>query len=257
MWYLIVPPIVIVLSVLFALWYLSRKGVDPVVVDKISQLESTAGEQIAFSRTKHFSLHLLEKMTYRFKVMSLRMHNTLSDMTQSLKEKQKHFQKPISVQEEVSDEGGDAIETNDTEIPVIRRSRVERFRIFEKQENTRVSLDVQSDVVKDIQPSAPVEQEQEQDALRPMVSEAMVRPERISVKKKSVSVAQEETLIAHIAVNPKDFSAYEELGDYYLEIGNIKDAKECYRQVLRLSPVQRMAKIKIRRLEKILLQKEV
>jgi len=32
----------------------------------------------------------------------------------------------------------------------------------------------------------------------------------------------------------------------------MKDAKDCYRQVLKLSPVQRMVKIKIRRLEKLL-----
>jgi cytochrome c-type biogenesis protein CcmH/NrfG len=59
-------------------------------------------------------------------------------------------------------------------------------------------------------------------------------------------------MIARIARDPKDFTSYEALGDYYLESENIRDAKECYRQVLKLSPVHRMVKIKIRRLEKLL-----
>jgi hypothetical protein len=37
-----------------------------------------------------------------------------------------------------------------------------------------------------------------------------------------------------------------------MDNGNIKDAKECYRQVLRLSPANRDVKMKIRRLEKML-----
>lgn len=62
----------------------------------------------------------------------------------------------------------------------------------------------------------------------------------------------EEILIERIVSNPRDVEAYERLGDYYLEHDNLVDAKECYRQVLKLSPVNRLVKIKIRRLEKIL-----
>ncbi|MEI9966304.1 MAG: tetratricopeptide repeat protein [Candidatus Moraniibacteriota bacterium] len=68
-------------------------------------------------------------------------------------------------------------------------------------------------------------------------------------------VLSEEDLIGRIANNPKDFSSYEALGDYYLESGNTKDAKECYRQVLKLRPQERSVKIKIRRLEKMLSQR--
>ena len=62
----------------------------------------------------------------------------------------------------------------------------------------------------------------------------------------------EELLIERIISNPRDIEAYERLGDYYLERDNYIDAKECYRQVLKLSPVNRLVKIKIRRLERIL-----
>jgi tetratricopeptide (TPR) repeat protein len=66
----------------------------------------------------------------------------------------------------------------------------------------------------------------------------------------------EEELIDRIARNPKDAPAYEELGDFYMEGGNLSDAKACYRQVIKLSPLNREVKDKIRRLERLLVQKE-
>lgn len=62
----------------------------------------------------------------------------------------------------------------------------------------------------------------------------------------------EDILVERIALNPRDIEAYERLGDYYLEQGTLTDAKECYRQVLKLSPAYRLVKIKIRRLERLL-----
>lgn len=62
----------------------------------------------------------------------------------------------------------------------------------------------------------------------------------------------EDILVERISMNPRDIEAYERLGDYYLEQGNLSDAKECYRQVLKLSPAYRLVKIKIRRLERLL-----
>ena len=86
-----------------------------------------------------------------------------------------------------------------------------------------------------------------------MVSEQAVRPDRL--KRKAAERPAEEELIARIATNPKDYTAYEALGDFYMERGSIQDAKECYKQVLKLSPVQRLVKIKIRRLERLLSQR--
>ncbi|MCA9364767.1 MAG: hypothetical protein KC736_02650 [Candidatus Moranbacteria bacterium] len=62
----------------------------------------------------------------------------------------------------------------------------------------------------------------------------------------------EDLLIERIATNPKDIEAYERLGEYYMEQEVYMDAKECYKQVLRLSPVHRYAKIQMKKLEKIL-----
>lgn len=245
MWYLIVPPIVIIASLLFVLWYLSSKGADPFIARKISQLENSTEQKVSFFRTKKFLLRVLEKTAYRFKVISLQAHNALNDITQSLKAKRKDFQEKtenispsepekevLTVFEEVS--SSEVVvpkQSSHDERPmtILRRNHTERTAQVKRLEDSEV-------------------------ASRPMVSEKMVRPE-VSYEKTSADVAHEESLIARIAVNPKDFASYEKLGDYYLEIGNVKDAKECYRQVLKLSPAERMAKIKIRRLEKILSQK--
>lgn len=211
MWYLVVPPIVVILSISFLLWYLSRKGDDPVIAQKV--LESENGKPtISFPRTREFFLRILEKSGQHSKVVSLRMHNTLHDFTQSVKASR------IKVRTALPPAGkGQKVVSE--EVPVIVASYV-----------------------------AP--QEKNEEVPRPMVSELATHPE----KKKRVhpNVVREESLITRIARDPKDFTAYEELGDYYLEMENIKDAKECYRQVLKLSPVHRMVKIKIRRLEKLL-----
>jgi len=62
----------------------------------------------------------------------------------------------------------------------------------------------------------------------------------------------EEILIERIALNPRDIEAYERLGDYYMERKGYGDAKECYKQVLKLSPVNRKARVCMRKLERIL-----
>jgi tetratricopeptide (TPR) repeat protein len=90
----------------------------------------------------------------------------------------------------------------------------------------------------------------EETSVRPTISRRAARLQReVTTPEKS---QLEEILIERIAANPRDIEAYERLGDYYMEQENLQDAKECYRQVLRLSPVHRLAKIKVRKLEKAL-----
>lgn len=243
MWYLIIPPIIVVASVLFVLWYLSRKGADPFVAGKIAQLEDGIEQRESFFRTKKFFLRILEKTAYRFKVLSLRMHNALNDLTQVLKERRKHFQ-----ENEVK------IVPRESNREVLREDVPSRETVFESSNVRNVERE---EVSRENRFNAKIPSEQfsvSENTFRPTVSEKIVHPE-VPYKKTSIDISREEDLISRIAVNPKDFTAYEELGDHYLGIGNMKDAKDCYRQVLKLSPVQRMAKIKIRRLEKILSQK--
>ncbi len=218
MWYLIVPPIIVVLSLSFLLWYLSRKGSDPAIAEQLSHSDETAGKngKISFLRTKGFFLRHLEKAAQHSKVMSLRAHNALHSWSQSIKARRHTVEQAKEQEKEPTEELS----------PVLEESRME-IRTETKESP--------------VLPPLPN---------RPMVSETVARPE--IRRKRHHNALREEALIARIAVDPKDFTAYEELGDYYLETGNVKDAKECYRQVLKLSPIQRMVKIKIRRLEKLL-----
>jgi tetratricopeptide (TPR) repeat protein len=60
---------------------------------------------------------------------------------------------------------------------------------------------------------------------------------------------REAALIYRIAENPKDIEAYREIGDYYMSIGNIKDAKEAFKMVLKLRPRDLKAKSSLREIE--------
>lgn len=97
-----------------------------------------------------------------------------------------------------------------------------------------------------------LEAEPEKDEKRknqPMLKKEVVYPER---QENKVEDAIEERLISRIAASPKDIKAYEELGDYYIEHNNFKDALGCYKQIIKLNPANRRAKIGIRRLEKMI-----
>lgn len=60
---------------------------------------------------------------------------------------------------------------------------------------------------------------------------------------------REDALIHRIAENPKDIEAYRELGDYYMAVGNIKDAKDSFKMVLKLRPRDLKAKSSLRGIE--------
>lgn len=82
---------------------------------------------------------------------------------------------------------------------------------------------------------------------RPMISDEVTLPQKRGEKDQ-----YEQVLVERIALNPRDVEAYERLGDYYMENENLDDAKECFKQVLRLSPLSRRARFRMRRIEKSL-----
>ena len=90
-----------------------------------------------------------------------------------------------------------------------------------------------------------------QEEIRPMISSKVVQPD----SRNEVKNEFEKALIERIALNPRDIEAYERLGDYYIEIGNFSDSLSCFEEVLRLSPINRKAKIKLKRLQKIVFSK--
>lgn len=81
---------------------------------------------------------------------------------------------------------------------------------------------------------------------RRIVEEPVVIPKKEPLPEDRV---REAALIYRIAENPKDLEAYREIGDYYMGIGNIKDAKESFKMVLKLRPRDLKAKSSLREIE--------
>lgn len=240
MWYLIVPPFIIVLSIGALLWFLSRRMGDADIAEKLSTLKGEA-KSSSHSRSlsrRAFFLKLLETLASRFKTATLRIHNYFQHSLESLRRRR-------------------------TEVDALRKSLGEsagkektltgvfgRKRAGEPSSKSFLEEVLPSDsstdrvagpavAVADMGPGEP----------RPALRERMVRPEPAYVTARMES-SREETLIARIVENPRDAAAYEELGDCYFAASNLQDAKECYRQALKLHPTNRAVKVKIRRLEK-------
>jgi tetratricopeptide (TPR) repeat protein len=87
---------------------------------------------------------------------------------------------------------------------------------------------------------------EEENPVKPMISEKVAKP------KTEIRDRLEELLIERIAANPRDIEAYERLGEYYMEIENFEFAKECFKQVIKLSPANRNAKYRMKKLERLL-----
>lgn len=87
---------------------------------------------------------------------------------------------------------------------------------------------------------------------KPTISSEIIVPSRKAPIQRREREAFENILIERIAANPKDIVAYEQLGDYYIEIKSLKDAKECFKQVIKLDPKNRSVQMKMRRLERML-----
>lgn len=74
-------------------------------------------------------------------------------------------------------------------------------------------------------------------------------PKRVTREPVPEDKVKEDALVHRIAENPRDIEAYREIGDYYLAIGNIKDAKESFKMVLKLRPRDLKAKSSLREIE--------
>lgn len=253
MWSLIVPPIIMVLGVAL-LVYVAAKRL-PAVEERLrsaatERADETAPAPQAASREsgwKRFFWGMIEKLTTKAKIFFLRAHNRFNRMSTALREKREGKTAAVPLSETGS--SGSAEEK-----PAFwrRRPKAEPMAVTPERESSE-------------QGAEPVILRQESGSEAIQETETVPEPEvpakpvapRPRKKERPVEPAPakthlEEALIERIAANPRDIEAYERLGDYYLERDSLADAKECYRQVLKLSPVNRLVKIKIRRLERLL-----
>lgn len=246
MWHLILPPIIIVVGLGALLWYLSRRLHEPGIlmgVERAKGLMRLGSEKRALVR-KAFFLKILERTASYFKTTSLRIHNFFQFSLERLRERRKAIDAVrLRERESVKDE---------SPAPAPSRREFPFFRFWKKRKGVAETSE---------EPVVPISEKRgligsdrfatdsgiEETISKPVISEKITRPEQVEMPKDD---AREEALIGRIAENPRDAVAYEELGDYYFATRNMRDAKSCYRQALKLHPTNRAVKIKIRRLEK-------
>jgi tetratricopeptide (TPR) repeat protein len=222
----IIPPIVIVLSLAALIFFLFRKSAriseELILEERRKEIKNTSPEGRKLFRFTQFILQITEKVMQRFKLFSLKFYNKTDNWFHSIREKR----------EQRSNSGKEASE-NYEEKKEIRKTAEDFFGIRIKKE-PRVDNVV-------------AYKEEEEIEIEPMISKKVVQPD----SKVGIRNEFEKALIERIAFNPKDIEAYERLGDYYIEIGNFNDSLACFEEVLKLSPGSRKAKIKMRRLQKI------
>jgi tetratricopeptide (TPR) repeat protein len=270
---LIIPPIVLVLCLGFLVWFLSKKSADPELQERLAALDQGGRpKRFLFVFSQDWALRLLERMMQRLKLLSLKFHNRFQEFSNFLRRKRQEATTGNDAASQA--EGGElvSVETEDKDHFWDRWHRRHRASLeYEGSEST-------APIEKEVGERGPEEvsvsisrSDQEIIADKPasrfsnlkkrVASLAQGETEQRFVRKKqsivpSRKLLSEEELIDRIAKNPKDSASYEELGDYYLANENLEDAKACYRQVIKLSPLNREVKDKVRKLERLLVQRE-
>lgn len=227
----IIPPIVIVLSLAALITFLFKKSAK-IPEELILQEKRREGTGIETDKKKLFRfsqliLKITEKTMQYFKLFSLRFYNKTDNWFHSIKEKRE--KRLNAVKDEKAETENDLLEFSQGRFAIRRKKEMRVDNVIVRKEFSGVN-DLEEDV-----------------EIEPMISKEVVHPDsKINVRNEF-----EKALIERIALNPRDVEAYERLGDYYIEIGNFNDSLACFEEVLKLSPINRKAKIKAKRLQKI------
>ncbi|MDO8241256.1 MAG: hypothetical protein Q7T51_04745 [Candidatus Moranbacteria bacterium] len=197
-------------------------------------------KNIHWNDIKHFLLIVLEKMTRRARIVFLKLESHSKDLGDSIRNTRNGNSKQI--------EKNRATLENIEEDDII--NKVKNYQPEKKAGYlNRLKKSVSSDKIE----ASKAEQQavvinQEEKVIRPTVSDRVVTPQARTEMKDRL----EDLLIERIAANPKDTEAYERLGEYYMEIDSLNDAKECFKQVLKLDPKNRNVRYRMKRLETIM-----
>lgn len=230
MTYSIIPPILVVLSVIGIILFLMKKAPKIATLREKNDFTSRLSEKpqngsVKGLVSKDKYLLVMEKMTRRFKIGLIKMEKKFSTWNESIRKKRKENG---TTQKEESGREAEIINTQPdvpTNIAINANSNGDDI-IIKRRANMLGS----------------------EKPIRPIVSEKMAPPKvKVEIKDRL-----EKLLIERIAANPKDIEAYERLGEYYFEIGNLEYSKDCFKQVIKLDPGNINAKSKMRRLENLL-----
>lgn len=264
MWPLIIPPIVFVLCLGFLVWFLSKKSADPSVQERLALAgKAPKPKRFLFFFKEETGIRILERILQRLKLVSLKFHNRFQEFSNFLKRKRERAtewknalpaqeETPVILSEEDKDGFWDRWHRR-------HRATLEPVAKEEGTGETDQNISEERVVVNNVGGERETSSRfgglrKKVSALSPASTEYFSRNKRIvSPPRKLLS---EEELIDRIAKNPKDAASYEELGDYYMANENLEDAKACYRQVIKLSPLNREVKEKVRKLERLLVQRE-
>lgn len=287
MWYLIVPPFIVIFGLGALLWYLSRRMEDPGTLEKMEALKDTI-DSGAHSRSldrKAFFLKLLEKNASRFKTGTLRIHNFFQQSLEGLRVKRKQLDEmrkavadrrradagPLTEHEErrkaeedrrrahsasakkprLLGRWGKKGEEHVVEKPIVAEESKHSSPppIIQKPGRSFKTFLRRREFGEPHESALAAPESEAEKSFQPTVSRTVANPD-IALPGSARKNEREASLIARIADNPRDAAAYEELGDHYFAANSMEDAKACYRQALKLHPTNRAVKIKIRRLEK-------
>jgi len=238
MYYSLIPPVLIVLSIIGIIVFLVKKSsrVNEIVEEDLSineddisekgflgkikyKIKSIRGEDI-----KHFFLGIIERIVRKSRIIFLKLESKFGEISNNIRSKR---------QNKMMRKSNDERKAEDKANNIFRKLGRNRY---ESLENKKAPLEIKKLY------------EEDEKEVKPMLSEKITVPEPREEMKDKL----EEILIERIAVNPRDIEAYERLGEYYVDIKNYDDAKECFKQVIKLNPGNRNVKYKIRRLEYLL-----
>ncbi len=227
--YFVLPPVIIVVSLALIIFLVSRKSLE--IERKITEDKANAinNESQLSMEVKSRGLYFLEKLAHWFKIFSLKMHNWLEEKLKFIKQRKVKIDsdKKRNGQEHIDDKQN--IQREEIEKENVR-PEVKKKKLIEKIfQNINEKRKLKKDAKRANEADAEKKERIEIFKQKAMISKEVTYPEE---KKEEL----ENILIERIAIDPRDIEAYERLGDYYISQKNYKDAKECYRQVLKLNP---------------------
>ena len=231
----IIPPLLVILSVIGIILFLAKKNQAIARLENAEKLAAlkngseVAGEnktKIA-SKVGQVGLVISEKLVRRMRLLFLKSENKFKLLGEGIRKRRTNKLEEGAV-ETAPKEGEQLDGILDRTEKLAPEKKELREKLFLRRKN--------------------YQEEPQEKFFRPIISDHVVVPKR----RREVKNRLEEILIERIAANPKDVEAYERLGEYYLEIKNLEHAKECFKQILKLNPLNSNVRYKMRKLERML-----
>ncbi|NTU66999.1 MAG: tetratricopeptide repeat protein [Candidatus Moranbacteria bacterium] len=245
MLYSIIPPILLVLSVIGIIVFFIKKapaaeklGTELEENGKAAAVELSDGTVVVVekdhgkpSAIKQIWLAVLEGIIGMLRKFFLNSERSFGKMIKKIREKK-----------------GMRLEKRNDEIKKKDNDIIEKLNRYEARENSSPEERQKAGVMEMKKESS------EEASMKPMLSDRVAVPNSGMRKKKEQEIKEhlENLLIERIAMNPRDTEAYERLGEYYFEMENYEHAKDCFKQVVKLDPTNRSVKYKMKKLEVLL-----